>query len=67
MSLDCAAAGAVVSRYTAAMAADSNRDVEELDAAETCNMLHTTETNQRGLFHRGRSKIRAALEDSTKS
>jgi RNA polymerase sigma-70 factor (ECF subfamily) len=40
------------------------RDVEDLDAAETCNMLGITETNQRVLLHRGRSKIRAALEDS---
>lgn len=40
------------------------RDVEDLDAAETCNMLGITETNQRVLLHRGRSKIRAALEET---
>lgn len=40
------------------------RDVEDLDAAETCNMLGITETNQRVLLHRGRSKIRAAIEGS---
>lgn len=43
------------------------RDIEDLDAAETCNMLGITETNQRVLLHRGRSKIRAALEDGAKS
>jgi RNA polymerase sigma-70 factor (ECF subfamily) len=38
------------------------RDVEGLDAADVCNVLSISETNQRVLLHRGRSQIRAALE-----
>ena len=38
------------------------RDVEGLDAAEACGVLQVSEANQRVLLHRGRSKVRRALE-----
>jgi len=38
------------------------RDVDGLDAADVCNVLAISETNQRVLLHRGRSRIRSALE-----
>lgn len=37
------------------------RDIDGLDAAEVCNVLAVSETNQRVLLHRGRTKLRAAL------
>ena len=37
------------------------RDIEGLDAADVCNVLGITETNQRVLLHRGRTRVRAAL------
>lgn len=38
------------------------RDIEGLSAADVCSALDLTETNQRVLLHRARSKVRAALE-----
>jgi RNA polymerase sigma-70 factor (ECF subfamily) len=38
------------------------RDVEGWSSKDVCNALEITETNQRVLLHRARSKVRAALE-----
>jgi RNA polymerase sigma-70 factor (ECF subfamily) len=38
------------------------RDVEGLPSEHVCELLNLTEGNQRVLLHRGRSKVRAALE-----
>lgn len=39
------------------------RDIQGLSSEEVCNVLEISETNQRVLLHRGRSKLRAALEN----
>jgi RNA polymerase sigma-70 factor (ECF subfamily) len=39
------------------------RDVVGCDSSEVCNVLDLSESNQRVLLHRGRSKIRQALEE----
>ncbi|WP_309889326.1 RNA polymerase sigma factor [Archangium sp.] len=39
------------------------RDVEELEPEEVCVLLQLSESNQRVLLHRGRAKLRRALEE----
>ena len=39
------------------------RDVEGIDAQDVCDLLGLSESNQRVLLHRGRSRLRAALEE----
>lgn len=41
------------------------RDVHGLDAEEVCELLSLTPANQRVLLHRGRARLRAALEAVT--
>src|ERR671932_176004 len=55
--------GAIEALPPAQRAVISIRDVEGWTAEETCNALGVTETNQRVLLHRARSKVRQALED----
>lgn len=38
------------------------RDIQGLEAAEVCNALEISESNQRVLLHRARSRVRRALE-----
>ena len=57
----------VVERALAAMPRSQRRvvllrDIEGRPAAEVCNILALSETHQRVLLHRGRARIRAALD-----
>ena len=38
------------------------RDVEGIDSSDICNILGISETNQRVLLHRGRARVRRALD-----
>jgi len=38
------------------------RDVEGLSATDVCNILNLSETNQRVILHRGRARLREALD-----
>jgi RNA polymerase sigma-70 factor (ECF subfamily) len=40
------------------------RDVDGLSSEEVCNALEISESNQRVLLHRGRSRLRALVEES---
>ena len=40
------------------------RDVDELGSDEVCEVLALSPENQRVLLHRGRSRLRQALEDT---
>jgi RNA polymerase sigma-70 factor (ECF subfamily) len=43
------------------------RDVAGFDSTEVCNVLELSESNQRVLLHRGRSRVRQALEEYMKT
>ncbi len=40
------------------------RDVDGLSSEEVCNALEISESNQRVLLHRGRSRLRMLVEES---
>ena len=39
------------------------RDVQGWDSRDVCNVLDISETNQRVLLHRGRTRLRRILEE----
>jgi RNA polymerase sigma-70 factor (ECF subfamily) len=43
------------------------RDIAGFDSDEVCNVLELSESNQRVLLHRGRSRVRQALEEYMKT
>ena len=43
------------------------RDVQGLEAAEVCKVLRISEGNQRVLLHRGRAKVRTAVEQELRT
>jgi RNA polymerase sigma-70 factor (ECF subfamily) len=59
--------GAVEQLPPAQRAVVTLRDIDGLDADEVCQLLELTDGNQRVLLHRGRSKLRAALEQVVRS
>jgi RNA polymerase sigma-70 factor (ECF subfamily) len=59
----CAAIQAEIAQLpTAQRAVLTLRDLEGWDAQEVCNALEISESNQRVLLHRARSRVRAGLE-----
>ena len=59
MSVVAAAIGALPTNQQTVI---TLRDVEGWDPGEVCHALEISETNQRVLLHRARSKVRRALE-----
>jgi RNA polymerase sigma-70 factor (ECF subfamily) len=55
-------AAAITSLPPSQRAVIALRDVEGWSSEEVCNVLAISETNQRVLLHRARSKVRSALE-----
>lgn len=67
--LEAAEALATVRRAIAALpdrqrAVVTLRDIDGWTAAEVCDLLEVSEANQRVLLHRGRGRVRQALEDA---
>jgi len=59
-------AGAIGALPPAQQVVISLRDIEGWPSDEVCNVLDITESNQRVLLHRARSKVRAELEEYLK-
>jgi RNA polymerase sigma-70 factor, ECF subfamily len=58
-----AIAGAIATLPPAQREVITLRDVEGWTSAEVCNAVEVSETNQRVLLHRARTKVRRALEE----